>query len=112
MENNINYILHFIFILTNHILKFLNVGFIQNVRISFYNILVYLSAIFCERGKLNFKADRNLVSKLVCGKKAWVSRGGGRERGEEEGCNPKWRRTWRGRRQHQRNSGGVRRRVE
>ena len=83
MENSINYILHFTFILTNHILRFLEVGFIQNVRISFYNILVYLSAIYCERGKLNFKADRNLVkfSKLVCGKTAWVSRGGEGARG-------------------------------
>ena len=79
MENSINYILHFTFILTNHILRFLEVGFIQNVRISFYNILVELSAIYCARGKLDFKADRNLVNilKLVCGKTAWVSKGAG-----------------------------------
>ena len=80
MENSINYILHFTFILTNHILRFLEVGFIQNVRISFYNILVYLSAIYCERGKLNFKADRNLVKILKTG--FWQNglgfKGGGR----------------------------------
>ena len=83
METSNNYIFHFTFILTNHILKFLNVGFIQNVRISFYNILVYLSAIYCERGKLNFKADRNLVKILKTG--FWQNGLGFKEAGRGRG---------------------------